>query len=133
MILDASVVVAALVDDGPDGRWAEGLLAVGDSAAPHILPAEVANVLRRAEQRGDISGDLATIAMEDLAAIAIELVEFAPFAARVWDLRPNLTSYDAWYVAVAETLGEPLATLDRRLAAVPGVRCELVTPERPGT
>jgi len=133
VILDASVVVAGLVDDGPDGRWAESLLtetllADGRIVAPHLLPAEVSNVLRRAENRGDISSDLATLAMDDLIALGFEFVEFHPFAERIWELRHNLTSYDAWYVSVAEVRDDTLATLDRRLADAPGIRCEVLTP-----
>jgi len=129
VILDASVVVAGLVDDGPVGRWAEDLFVGSLILAPHILPAEVANVLRRTERRGDISSDLAALALADLMDLGIELVDFAPFSDRVWELRHNLTSYDAWYVALAEALDQPLATLDRRLAEAPGIRCEVLTAE----
>lgn len=56
----------------------------------------------------------------------IELHPFAPFAARVWELRHNLTAYDAWYVAVAESLGCPLVTLDGRLTRAPGPTCAVL-------
>lgn len=127
-VVDASVVVAALVDAGPDGRWAETLLAEGRLVAPHLLPAEVANVLRRASQNGQISGDTASLAHADLDALPVVLFPYAPFAARAWELRTNLTAYDAWYVALAEALSAPLATLDRRLSKAPGLGCELVHP-----
>lgn len=55
-------------------------------------------------------------------------VPFAPFAERVWELRANVTSYDAWYVAVAEQFDLPLATLDRRLARSAGPRCRFLLP-----
>lgn len=128
MIVDASVVVAGLLDDGPEGRWAEDVLASVGLAAPHLLPAEVANVLRRMERRGDISSDLATLAMGDIESLGIDLVEFAPFHRRIWALHHNLTSYDGWYVALAEAVGEPLATLDRRLADATGIGCEVLFP-----
>lgn len=60
--------------------------------------------------------------------LALELYRFAPFADRVWSLRHTLTSHDAWYVAVAEALGLPLATLDRRLASAKGPTCEFLLP-----
>jgi predicted nucleic acid-binding protein len=60
----------------------------------------------------------------------IELFSFAPFAARVWELRHNVTSYDAWYVSVAEALKLPLATFDERLSRSTGVACKFLTPGR---
>ncbi len=128
IVVDASVVVAALVDAGPDGRWAEEILAANDLVAPHLMPVEVANILRRAELSAEISSEVAALAHADLLRLAVELVGYEPYAPRVWELRSNLTAYDAWYVAVAERLGVPLATLDRRLAASP-VGCPILTPE----
>ena len=66
----------------------------------------------------------------DLLGRDISLYPFAPFADRVWELRRNLTSYDAWYVAIAEFLDCPLVTLDRRLARAPGLSCRIVVPPR---
>lgn len=129
LVVDASVVVAALVDDGPDGRWAEGRLASAPLAAPHLMPAEVANVLRRASLTGRISADAASLAHADLGDLRVELAPYWPFAERVWELRATVTSYDAWYVALAEYLGAPLATLDAGLARAPGVKCELLLPD----
>jgi predicted nucleic acid-binding protein len=72
----------------------------------------------------------AIAAHEDLLELNLELFSFEPFAERIWELRHNLTSYDAWYVAVAEALGLPLATLDMRLAKAKGLTCEFLTPPR---
>jgi len=130
VVVDASVVVAALVDTGEVGRWAELVLADGSPMAPHLMPVEVANILRRAELAGHVSADTAALAHADLLAWPVALFPYTPFAARVWELRPNLTAYDAWYVALAEHLGVPLATLDRRLAAAPGTRCRFTMPPR---
>jgi predicted nucleic acid-binding protein len=132
VVIDASVVVAALVDTGRDGTWAEQELRRGDLAAPHITPAEVANVLRKAQLAGLASSD-ASLAYRDLLDLSIVLLPFHPFAERVWELRENLTAYDAWYVAAAERLDAPLVTLDRRLAQAPGISCTVVQPpdERP--
>ena len=68
-------------------------------------------------------------ARQQLAELQIKLVPFAPHAQRVWELRATLTAYDAWYVAVAEARGRPLATLDRRLMAAPGPRCAFLTAQ----
>lgn len=127
VVVDASAVVAALVDSGPDGQWAEALL-TDDLAAPHLLPVEVASVLRRAVHAGDITDDIASLAHADLADLGVALVAYEPVAARAWELRRNLTAYDAWYVAVAELLDAPLATLDQRLARSSGPTCSFRTP-----
>lgn len=128
VVVDASCVVAALVDDGPVGRWAEAHVLSGALAAPHVMPAEVSNVLRKAAGAGLLSSDVASLAHRDLDALPIQLLAYSPFADRVWELRSNLTAYDAWYVALAESLDAPLATLDHRLSRAPGVRCRVVTP-----
>lgn len=129
VVVDASTVVAALVDSGPDGRWAEGFLSTG-LAAPHLLAVEVANVLRRAVNAGEITDDSASLAHADLLGLRVEPVPYDLVADRVWELRDNLTAYDAWYVAAAELLTAPLATLDRRLAGSPGPRCSFLLPPR---
>jgi predicted nucleic acid-binding protein len=123
LVIDASTVVAALVDGGPDGRWAESLIRARRLAAPHLMPVEAANILRRAALAGDISPDTAAVAHADLIDLRVELFPYAPFADRVWELRDNVTCYDAWYVALAESLQAPLATLDGRLARATGPRC----------
>ena len=127
LVVDASVIVAALVDSGPVGEWAEALLTL-NLVAPQLLHVEVANVLRRAAHSGDISEDTASLAHVDLLDLRIDLVPYEVVATRVWDLRHNLTAYDAWYVAAAELMGCPLATLDQRLAAAPGSACTFHTP-----
>ena len=128
IVADASVVVAALVDSGPDGTWADELLHSDHLGAPHLMPAEVANLLRRAVLAGKISDDAASLSHADLLALRVELFPYEPFAERVWDLRTNVTAYDAWYVALAETLGAKLATLDTRLSRATGPRCGFTSP-----
>lgn len=122
------MVVAALVDGGADGRWAEEALAARSLAAPHHLPVEAANILRHAAVSGDVSSDTASLAHGDLLDLHFELFPYEPFAARVWQLRENVTAYDGWYVALAERLDVPLATLDLRLARASGPRCRFLTP-----
>jgi predicted nucleic acid-binding protein len=130
LVVDASVVVAALVDSGPTGEWSEEVLLSDHLAAPHLMPVEVANVLRRASLSGEVSPDVASLAHADLQALRVELFPYEPAALRAWELRGNLTMYDAWYVATAELLGAKLATLDRRLARAAGPRCGFLLPGR---
>lgn len=130
VVVDAALVAAALIDDGPVGTWADGVVSRGDLAAPHLMPVEVANILRRTVLAGDLSVELATLAHNDLLALRVHLYPYEPFAQRVWELRENVTAYDAWYVSLAERLEVDLATLDRRLARAPGPRCGFeTTPE----
>lgn len=127
LVVDSSVVVAALVDDDDVATWSEDVLD-GDVSAPHLMPVEVAHVLRRMEREGEIGPDVAALAHRDLLVLKVELFPYAALGERVRELRHTVTSYDAWYVALAEDLGVPLATLDGRLARAPGPRCAFVTP-----
>lgn len=129
LVIDSSVVVAALVDAGPDGEWAADTLRGQVLAAPHHMPIEAANVLRRASLAGDLSQDSASLAHADLLALRVELFTYAPLAERCWQLRDNVTTYDAAYIALAEQLDATLATLDARLARATGPRCEFATPD----
>lgn len=126
-VIDASVVAAALLDSGDDGRWSAEQLARLEIAAPHLILVEASNVIRRAVLSGGFSEAEGSMAHSDLARMNLELFSFAPLADRIWELRSNVTSYDAWYVALAERLGSPLLTLDERLARAAGVRCEIRT------
>ena len=129
-VVDASVLVAALVDPKEDGRWAQSTLAEGNLAAPELALVEATDVLRQMEYRQQISRVKATFAHTDLLQLDVELFPFAPFAERVWELRGNVSSYDAWYVALAETLDCPLATLDLKLSRAYGPQCRVVVPPR---
>ena len=128
VVIDAGVVVAALIDDGPDGAWALQRLRSGPLVAPHLMPVEAANILRRAALGGALSNDLASLAHADLLTLPVELFPYHLTADRVWELRANVTCYDGAYVALAELLGAPLATLDVRLSRAAGARCQFVTP-----
>ena len=130
-VVDASVLVAALVDTGSDGVWAEAALAERSLVGPDLLPAEVSNVLRRLEHAGRISTLEAASAHRDLLRIDVDLFPFAACADRIWALRNSLTSYDAWYVALAELFDCPLVTLDRRIGRAAGLKCDVVLPPRP--
>ena len=128
-VVDSSVLVTALLDCGPDGEWAESIVAAGVLHAPELARAEAANILRKMERAKEITTAEANAAYEDLIQLNMETFSFDPFAERIWELRHNLTSYDAWYVAIAEALRLPLATLDKRLARATGPTCDFLTPD----
>ena len=130
IVVDASVLIAALVEYGDDAVWARKITANPDMHSPELIFAEVMNSLRRSEINQDISTVQAEFARNDLLRVGLSLYPFTPFAERIWDLRHNLTCYDAWYVALAESLGCPLITLDRRISRAGGVGCEVLTPPR---
>ena len=127
-VVDASLLVAATVDSGTEGTWAEEIVARGNFVAPDLALVEATNIVRRLEAAGRLEPVEAGIAARDLRELDIQLVPFAPFAERIWELRHNVTSYDAWYVAAAEELDLPLATLDRRLSTATGPRCRFLLP-----
>lgn len=127
-VIDASVVVQALLDEHRLGAWCRGLLATSGLAAPHHLPAEVTNVLRRGVARRSISPEAAALARADLQDLPVTLFAFEPLADRAWELRGTVATFDAWYVALAERLDVELATLDLRLARAPGPRCRFLAP-----
>ena len=129
VVVDASVLVAAVMDTGSDGDWARRVTAERPLMAPQLAPIEAGNVLRRAELAREISGPEATAGYRDIVDLPIELLNFEPFASRIWELRLNLTTYDAWYVACAEALAVPLATLDARLGRAPGPSCRFLLPD----
>ncbi len=129
VVVDASTVVAALVDTGSAGVWAEQLLQTNEVIAPSLIQVECTNVLRRLLASGQINDLNAAMAHRNLMLLPIELFSFEPFAQRVWNLRDNVSSHDAWYVAIAEQFDAPLATLDARLINAPGPDCQFMTPE----
>ncbi|MCB0968850.1 MAG: type II toxin-antitoxin system VapC family toxin, partial [Ilumatobacter sp.] len=97
-------------------------------AAPHLMPFEVANIVRRLVLRGVLDDTAGSLAVADVGRLAVDLAPYQAIAERVWELRVNLTAYDAAYVATAELVGGRLVTLDERLARAPGIRCEVATP-----
>jgi predicted nucleic acid-binding protein len=128
VVCDASALTALLIDGGSDGRWSAEACAGADLAAPSLIDFETANILRRHELAGLISPDQAAQAHTDLLDLAIEHWPYELLAIRAWQLRQNLSIYDASYVALAEMLGATLVTLDRRIGRAPGSRCTIATP-----
>ena len=129
VVIDASLLVAAVLNAGPNDRWARGIIASKHLIAPQLAPIEAAHVLRRAEMANEISSLQATGGYRRIVGFPIDLLPFGPYAERIWELRSNLTPYDAWYVACAEALAVPLATLDARLSRAPGPRCRFLLPD----
>ena len=129
VVIDASLLVAAVLDTGPDGRGARGIITSEHLIAPQLAPIEAGHVLRRAELANEISSLEATGAYRHIVGLPIDLLPFGPYAERIWELRFNLTPYDAWYVGCAEALAVPLATLDARLSRAPGPRCRFMLPD----
>ena len=128
LVLDSSVLIGTLVELVVDDVWAETVLEDEQIIAPELLLVETVNGLRQLELAGRIPSPVAREAYDRARALQVELHPFAPFASRVWELRFNLTAYDAWYVAIAEVMGCPLATLDLRMARASGTRCEFLLP-----
>jgi predicted nucleic acid-binding protein len=120
IVADASVAVAALLGHG-DARE----LLAGDVNAPHLIDSEVASALRRQVASGILTDELALSALRVWAAMGIQRYPTVGLLERIWQLRANVTAYDATYVALAECLGAELVTLDRRLAGAPGITCRV--------
>ena len=127
-VVDASVVVEAILGIGPRADWAAAQLADAHLAAPHLMPVEAANALRRLQARGFIGADIANLAHGELLALPVDLYPYEAIAERAWQLRATIASYDACYVALAELIGANLVTLDARLARAHGPICSFLTP-----
>jgi predicted nucleic acid-binding protein len=125
LVVDASVLAVALADDGPDGDAARTRLRNETLAAPELVDLEVTSVLRRQNRAGLLDARRAQLAMGDLAALPMRRAPHVPLLARCWELRDNLTVYDAAYVALAEALDATLITGDRRLARSAGPTCNI--------
>ncbi|MBV8494526.1 MAG: type II toxin-antitoxin system VapC family toxin [Alphaproteobacteria bacterium] len=126
IVVDASAVVEALLATPAAPTVEARLFGAGETLhAPHLLDVEVAQVIRRIAARGEIDGARGRIAIADLLDFPLYRYPHEPLLVRVWDLRNNLSAYDAVYVALAEELGVPLITRDRRLAGAAGHRARI--------
>jgi predicted nucleic acid-binding protein len=125
LVADASVLAVALADDEADGDRARARLRATSLAAPDLVDLEVASVLRGRLAGGHLSVRRAELALSDLLALPMERVPAGRLVKRCWELRDNLSIYDASYVALAEALDVPLVTADTRLARSPGPRCRI--------
>ena len=121
IVVDASIVVEVLLRSDAGAALEERLFEGDDPLhAPHMLDVEVAHALRRCALHGDIDERHGRDSLGDLAAMSIERHGHQPLLKRIWQLRHNLTAYDAAYLALAESLDAPLLTRDSALASVAG-------------
>jgi predicted nucleic acid-binding protein len=124
-VVDASVLARAATDGGREGARAREVLRPYRLAAPDYCFVEVLSVVRGLVLGGWLMAADAEAALSDFAELRIDRYDTAALARRIWELRDNLTTYDAGYVALAEALDCPLMTADRRLARAPGIRCAI--------
>jgi predicted nucleic acid-binding protein len=125
LVVDTSAVVDALAGRPPDERLLARLGSDGDLHAPHLLDVELLHALRWLVAAGHLSEDRAADARSDFAELTIARYEHGFLADRIWELRHNLTAYDATFVALSEALDVPLVTRDRRLADAQGHRARV--------
>ena len=128
VVIDAGVALAALLDDDEYSAWAREVMSEGDLAAPELLSVEVAHLLRKSVSQGLLAATQGRDGLADLLDVVDDFYPHGSFVPRIWELHSNVTSYDSAYVALAEALGAPLATLDRKLRRAPGPRCEFLLP-----
>jgi predicted nucleic acid-binding protein len=129
IVVDASALIEVLLRTPAATAVENVLFAAGETLhAPHLIDVEVAQVIRRYAAKGDIDGARGRAALVDLSDFPLRRYQHDFLLPRVWDLRNNLTAYDAVYVALAEVLDATLLTRDQRLAAAAGrvARVELV-------
>ena len=127
IVLDASAVIDVLVGSGPGAEnIRERIEEPGQSLhVPHLMDLEVLQTLRRYVLHGTLSRDRSNKVFERLMNLAFERYPHASLLQRIWELKDNLTAYDATYVALGEALDAPLVTRDARLARAPGIRVEV--------
>jgi predicted nucleic acid-binding protein len=124
IVVDASVLANVVGDDEAAGQLARARLAVASAvSAPDLVDVETVSVLRRRWLAGDLSDERFLFAVDDLVALPITRFPAGPLMVRAFELRANITAYDACYVALAEALDCPLITSDRRLANAPMTTC----------
>lgn len=125
IVVDASVAVSAAAETGERGTAALRRIMQERALAPHLIDIETAHALRSMCRRGDISAAAALLGLRNFAALRIVRVDHSALLERCWELRHNLSAYDASYVALAELTKATLLTKDARLARASGIECEV--------
>ena len=128
LVVDASVLVELVADTPEASRLRERLVADADQHAPHLIDAEVLSAIERKHRAGALDATRRSQAIADLQLWPGERWSHRILLPRAWELRHNVRSYDALYVALAEALDAPLITLDRRLVTASGPRCQIEVP-----
>lgn len=122
IVVDASAALSAILNAGP----ARDALGAEQVHAPHLIDSEVASGLRRCVAAAQLSPAAGWTALDTWRRVALTRYPAYVMLDRVWELRDNLSSYDATYVALAELLDCSLLTADRRLGRAPGIRCPIL-------
>jgi predicted nucleic acid-binding protein len=125
IVVDASVLANVVGDDGADGDRARQVLQGQELSVPDLADVEVVSVLRRRWLAKAINARRFAVAVDDLGVLPADRYPALPFMPRAYELRANVSAYDATYVALAEQLDCALVTGDRRLATAPGTRCTI--------
>ena len=126
IVVDASAVIEVLLNTPSGIQIAERFFNPAETLhAPHLLDVEVAQVLRRYTRTGELDTARGLQALEDLVDFPLTRYPHDLFLLRIWELRHNVTAYDAAYIALAEALGAPLLTRDAALASAPGNRARI--------
>jgi predicted nucleic acid-binding protein len=126
IVVDASTAVAGLLNDGV----ARQLLATERLYAPHLIDSEIASALRRQVHTQRVTATDGWNALDTWRRLALMRYPVLGLLQRVWELRDNLSAYDASYVALAENLDCALVTADSRLSNAPHVRCPITVVPR---
>jgi predicted nucleic acid-binding protein len=125
IVLDASVLVDFLLDVVPHGNAIARRIHGEALVAPHLVDVEVAQAIRRYVRSGEIDAGKAESALDDLCDLSLVRYPHAPLLRRCFELRNNVTMYDALYLVLAESLGIAVVTRDRALARIPGHRAKV--------
>jgi predicted nucleic acid-binding protein len=126
IVVDASAALSALLNDGP----ARHALATDQLHAPHLVDSEVAGGLRRAVAAHQIEAHAGWRALDTWRRLGLTRYGVHPLLQRMWELRDNVTAYDAGYIALAESLNCALITADAKLSHAPGMRCPITVVPR---
>jgi len=128
IVLDASAAIEWLLNSSAGKRVGDVLLSDDALAAPHLIDVEIVQILRRYVRHNEITPERGRVALRDLRDVQLNRLPHLPMAERMWELRANVSAYDAAYVSLAEGLDATLLTCDRRLASAVGsrVRVEVI-------